>query len=74
MLPKEKLDRINALAQKAKEGGLSEEEKTEQKALRQAYLAAVRVSFRGTLDSIILENTDGSHTKLKDRKKPEQRH
>ena len=37
-----KIDRINALAHKAKSVGLTEEEKAEQAELRKEYLAAVR--------------------------------
>lgn len=51
-MEKSKIDRINYLAKKSKEEGLSEEELTEQKALREEYLAAIRRNFRSTLDSI----------------------
>ena len=47
----EQLDRINALARLSKERALTEAEKAEQAALRQAYVAAVRASLRGQLDS-----------------------
>ena len=69
MLEKDKILRINELANKAKNEGLTEEEKNEQLALRQEYLAAVRANFRGTLDSITVVNEDGSKNKLKDQKK-----
>ena len=51
-MEKHKIDRINLLAKKSKEEGLTEEEKLEQKALREEYLAAIRNNFRRTLDSI----------------------
>jgi len=51
-MEKTKIDRINFLAKKSKEEGLSESEKVEQKALREEYLAAIRKNFRATLDSI----------------------
>ena len=52
MVSKEKLERINFLAQKAKKEGLTEEEKVEQSDLRKEYLASFRNSFRRQLDSI----------------------
>lgn len=56
----EKIDRINALARKAKAEGLTEKEKQEQALLRQEYIAAVRRNLRGQLDSIDVVNPDGS--------------
>lgn len=47
----EQIARINALARLSKERPLTEEEKAEQAALRQAYVAAVRASLRGQLDN-----------------------
>ena len=47
-----KILRINELAKKSKEEGLSEAEKLEQKALRDEYIAAVRKNFKATLDNI----------------------
>lgn len=47
-----KILRINELAKKSKESGLTEQEAAEQKALREEYLAAIRKNFRATLDSI----------------------
>ena len=51
-MDQKKLDRINELARKSKVEALTEEEKLEQKALREEYLAAIRRNFRQTLDSI----------------------
>ncbi len=61
----EKIDRINTLAHKAKSVGLTEEEKEEQKLLRQEYLAAIRESMRANLNSISIVEKDGSITDLK---------
>ncbi len=52
MLPKEKIDRINALARKKKSVGLTEDELAEQAALRAEYLEKFRESFRAQLDCI----------------------
>ena len=51
-MEKEKIDRINALAKKAKETGLTDEEIIERDALRKEYLAAIRANLKSTLDSI----------------------
>lgn len=50
-ITQEKIDRINELARAAKVRPLTEEEKAEQAALRQEYIAAVRASLRGQLDN-----------------------
>ncbi|OPJ56526.1 DUF896 domain-containing protein [Alkalithermobacter paradoxus] len=52
MLSKEKIDRINVLARKAKTEGLSEIEKKEQQKLRKEYLQAFREDFRKKLENI----------------------
>ena len=43
-MEKTKIERINELARRAREGALTEEELAEQKALREEYLAAFRAS------------------------------
>ena len=60
----EKIDRINALAHKAKSVGLTEEEKREQALLREEYMEAIRSSLRAKLDSIDVREADGSITNL----------
>lgn len=52
IMEKDKIDRINALAKKAREGGLTDEEIVERDALRKEYLAAVRKNLRQQLDNI----------------------
>lgn len=58
MLSKEKLDRINFLAKKSKEVGLTVEEQEEQKILRQEYLSAFRENFKKQLESIEIIDCD----------------
>ena len=52
MITKELIDRINVLAKKSKNIGLTEDEKEEQKRLRKEYLASFRNNFKKQLDSI----------------------
>lgn len=52
MLNREKMDRINHLAKKAKGEGLTGEEKTEQEALRKEYIEKFRENFKGHLNRI----------------------
>lgn len=60
-MTKEKIDRINALARKAKTPeGLTPEEKAEQKALREEYIASFRRSLVASLECIDIQNPDGS--------------
>ena len=59
------IDRINELARKAKTVGLTAEERAEQSALRQAYLAAVRRNLTAQLDRVYLVDENGHQTKLK---------
>ena len=47
-----KILRINELAKKSKNEGLTDAELLEQKALREEYIAAVRKNFKATLDNI----------------------
>ncbi len=64
MTMQETIDRINALYHKSQNEGLTEEEKAEQKELRQKYILAVRRSLRGQLNNIDIQNEDGSVTNL----------
>ncbi|MDO4677469.1 MAG: DUF896 domain-containing protein [Blautia sp.] len=64
MVDDAKIARINALARKSKAEGLTEEEKKEQAALRQEFLAAVRGNLRAQLNNINIQEKDGSITNL----------
>ena len=61
----ERLDRLNKLAAKQKDVGLTEEEQKEQAALREEYRLAFRAAFRGVLENTYIQQPDGSRTKLK---------
>lgn len=52
MLEEKKMQRINELAKKKKNEGLSPEETAEQKSLREEYLKSFRKSFRNQLENI----------------------
>jgi uncharacterized protein YnzC (UPF0291/DUF896 family) len=60
MLPDDLLDRINELARKKKDEGLTEEEKAEQKELRQKYLKAFRGQMEEQLSSIKVVDEEGN--------------
>ncbi|MDD4334404.1 MAG: DUF896 domain-containing protein [Desulfotomaculaceae bacterium] len=51
MITKKLLDRINELARKQRESGLTEKEKEEQNQLRQVYLAGIRSQVVTALES-----------------------
>ncbi|MCI8404997.1 MAG: DUF896 domain-containing protein [Clostridia bacterium] len=51
-MERRKIERINALAKKAKTVGLTDEEIAERDVLRKEYLSAIRQNFKQTLDSI----------------------
>lgn len=68
MLPKEKIERINALANKSKTKGLTIQEQLEQKKLRDAYIAAFRGGMKKTIEGVKIvdeEGTDVTPEKLK---------
>jgi len=67
-LDPEKIKRINELARKKKAGGLTEAEQAEQAALRREYLDGYRENMKAVLDSIVVQEKDGSRHPLK--KKP----
>ncbi|WP_430785771.1 DUF896 domain-containing protein [Virgibacillus flavescens] len=59
MISQEKLERINTLAKKSKEEGLSDKEKQEQKTLRKEYLGNVRSSFKNQFKSMTVKDPEG---------------
>ncbi|ASK63443.1 hypothetical protein CFK37_15405 [Virgibacillus phasianinus] len=72
MISKEKLERINALSKKAKNEGLTVEEKKEQKGLREEYLSNVRSSFKNQFKTMTVKDPEGNDVtpqKVKDLQK-----
>ena len=67
MVTQETLNRINELYRKSKAEGLTEKEKKEQEKLRKEYVAAFRETLRGTLETIKIQNPDGSIIDVKKR-------
>lgn len=64
-MKKSKLDRINELARKSKTSeGLTEEEKQEQKILRQEYINAYKANLIAQLENTYVVEPDGTKRKL----------
>ncbi|SET32911.1 Uncharacterized protein YnzC, UPF0291/DUF896 family [[Clostridium] aminophilum] len=57
--------RINELYHKSKSEGLNAQEAEEQAALRKQYIADIRRSLRGNLDSMSIQHPDGTITPLR---------
>lgn len=60
-----KIDRINALARKARAEGLTMEEEAERDVLRAEYVAAIRESLTAHLDNTYVMDEKGRKRKLK---------
>lgn len=68
-MTEEKILRINELARKARTQGLNEDEKAEQKQLREEYIAGFRSSLKAQLDNTIVLNPDGTTYRLKQKRR-----
>ncbi len=64
----ELIDRINFLAKKSREQGLTEVEKEEQARLRQEYIAGFRRGFVNTMDNVYILDKDGNEKKVERKK------
>lgn len=64
MVTEQQINRINELARKQREQGLTDEEKSEQAVLRRAYIDAFKESLEGQLSTITVVEKDGSRHKL----------
>lgn len=60
----EVIARINVLAKKAKESGLTEEELVERDKLRRIYIDSVKANLVGTLENTYILDPDGKKRKL----------
>lgn len=66
MITQQDIDRINALARKAKTAeGLTEAERSEQAELRRRYVAAVRENLTAQLDHTLIQEPDCTRRPLK---------
>ena len=61
---KEKIERLNLLARKSRETGLTEAEKSEQDALRNEYRDNIRKSLNGQLERTYVIDENGNKRKL----------
>ncbi len=69
MIDEEKIQRINALARKAKSPeGLTEAEVQERAQLRQEYVAAVRMNLQAQLENTYIMDEQGNKRKLHKKK------
>ncbi len=60
----EVIARINALAKKAKEGPLTEEEQAERDKLRRIYIDSVKANLVGQLENTYILQPDGTKMKV----------
>ncbi len=65
----DKIQRINELARKSRDQGLTEEEKAEQQALRKEYVEAMKQSLKSQLDASVVIRPDGTSYRLTQKKK-----
>ena len=64
-MEKAKIDRINELARASKVRELTEEEKKEQKILRDEYRASFRLSLTSQLDNTVIVDPEGNRRSLR---------
>lgn len=66
--------RINELAKKSREEGLSEAEKTEQAKLRQQYIMKFRQGMENTLSNVYIMDERGNKKKIEKKKQYSNNH
>lgn len=64
-MTEEKIKRINELARKQKNEGLTEEEKQEQYILRREYIEGFKASLTAQLENTYIVEPDGTKRKVK---------
>jgi len=62
------IKRINELAKKSREEGLSDEEKAEQATLRQEYIKKFRQGMENTLSNVYIMDENGNKRKVEKKK------
>ncbi|WBW99709.1 DUF896 domain-containing protein [Oceanirhabdus sp. W0125-5] len=62
---KKVIERINALYNKSKSEGLTEEEKKEQAEIRQYYISVIKGNFKCNLDKVEKTNKNSKKKKFK---------
>ena len=67
-MTKEMIERINYLAKKSREEGLTHEETIEQQKLRQEYIQGFRQGLKNTLDNVYVVDDNGNQKKLEKKK------
>ncbi len=67
MITEKTINRINELYHKKKATGLTSEEEKEQILLRKEYITAFRENLRGSLESIKIQEEDGTVIDVKER-------
>ncbi|MBE7063080.1 MAG: DUF896 domain-containing protein [Ruminococcaceae bacterium] len=68
-MTEELLQRINFLARKSREEGLTEEETREQSALRQQYIREFRQGVENTLGNVYIVDKDGNKKRVGKKKR-----
>lgn len=71
IMDKKLIERINELAKKKRETGLTDEEQKEQKELYKVYLGEIRAQFSQTLDNVSIQENDGNVVPFKEAYKKE---
>ncbi|MGX4645147.1 DUF896 domain-containing protein [Holzapfeliella sp. JNUCC 80] len=69
----ERIDRINELAKKRKEAGLSEAEEMERKKLHREYLADFRAGFKQQIENMKIIDKDGKEVTSEKAKEAQRR-
>ncbi|MBR5507432.1 MAG: DUF896 domain-containing protein [Clostridia bacterium] len=65
----ELIKRINELAKKSREEGLTDDEKTEQASLRREYIKKFRQGMENTLSSVYIMDENGNKRKVEKKRK-----
>lgn len=67
MIDQSTIDRINELYRKSQAEGLTKEEQTEQSRLRWEYVNAIKANLRANLETIKIQQPDGTLIDVKQR-------